>query len=220
MKRLLPQSPLQWVAAVLALLFLAGAAGFFLGARADHPDRSSVSVGFLYDMITHHEQAIQMSNVELSLGETSEVAPFAREILLFQSYEIGLMEQKLDEWGYERSDRPATAMGWMPGNAVPPEAMAGMASEDELDALADGSGREVDALFVPLMQDHHRGGLHMAAYAAENAEDRWVRELAARMFQNQRTEVAELERARERANLSKEPAPYVAAVIPGDTHEH
>jgi uncharacterized protein (DUF305 family) len=214
-------SALQLAAAALVLVFFGGAVTYFVIERRDHPPgRASVDVGFLHDMITHHEQALQMANIQLGAGATDEVMPFAREILLFQSYEIGLMEQKLAGWGHSRADRPETAMGWMPGNGVAPEAMPGMASAAELDALVAAEGAETDALFVPLMQDHHRGGLHMAEYAAAEADDAWVRALAARIARNQRSEVAELEAARERAGLAKDPPGYEPDLIPGDDHRH
>jgi uncharacterized protein (DUF305 family) len=201
-------SPRQWVALVVALLFLAGAAGYFVGARESRPpDEGSVDVGFLQDMITHHEQAIEMALIEVADGAVPDVQAYDREILVFQSYEIGLMDRQLDQWGYERADRSPVAMDWM-GMPVAPEEMPGMASEAEMDALADASGRDVDALFIQLMQDHHAGGRHMAEYAADHASSSFVRDLAARIGRNQRIEVGDLEAARERADLPEEPPGY------------
>jgi uncharacterized protein (DUF305 family) len=211
----------QWAVLAGAMLFLGTALGYFVAERADGPPgRGSVDVGFLYDMIGHHEQALQMASIDLGSGRSTAVRPFAQEILLFQSYEIGLMEQKLASWGHARADRPPSAMAWMPGNAVPVDAMPGMASPEELARLGDVEGDAVDALFVRLMQDHHLGGVHMAEYAAEHAADEWVRALAARMARNQRTEVAELEAAASRAGLPDDPPGYEPAVIPDDHHQH
>lgn len=67
-------------------------------------------------------------------------------------------------------------------------------------------------------QDHHRGGVHMAAYAAQNAADPFVRGLAARMARNQRIEVGELQAARGRVGLPANPVGYEGAVVPTD-HE-
>lgn len=52
------------------------------------------------------------------------------------------------------------------------------------------------ALFIPLTQGHHQGGVHIAEFAAKNAESEFVRRLAARMARNQRIEINELEGAR------------------------
>lgn len=204
----LPVGRRQWVALAVALLFLAGAVGYFIGTRdTGTPAADSVDVGFLQDMITHHEQAIQMSMIEIVNGVEPGVQTFAREIVLFQSYEIGLMDRQLGQWGYRRENRAPVAMKWM-GMSVTPETMPGLASEAELDALGDFSGRDVDGLFLKLMQDHHAGGVHMAAYAAEHASNPFVRELAARMARNQRIEIGELEGARNRASLPAQPRAY------------
>ncbi len=204
----LPQGPRQWAAMVAALMFLAGAVGYFIGTRdTGTPGADSVDAGFLQDMITHHEQAIQMSLIEIGAGVEPGVQTFAREIVLFQSYEIGLMDRQLNDWGYRRENRAPVAMEWM-GMSVAPDAMPGLASEAEMGALRDLIGRDVDALFLKLMQDHHAGGVHMASYAAEHATDPFVQELAARMARNQRIEIGELEAARERAGLPAQPEGY------------
>lgn len=190
---------LRTIALAAALCFLAGSLGYFLG-RGRPPSADSADVGFLYDMIRHHEQAVELSSIELARGETADVKSFAREILLFQSYEIGLMDAQLDQWGYEREDPPDTAMGWM-GHEVAPEAMPGYATEDQVEALRNASGREADALFLDLIQAHHRGGVSMAEAAARIVRDDDVRALAQRFASIQRAEIAELEAARQRASL-------------------
>ncbi|HVF14576.1 MAG TPA: DUF305 domain-containing protein, partial [Acidimicrobiales bacterium] len=177
------------------------------------PGPRSVDVGFLQDMISHHEQAVEMSNIELAGGAEPDIEAFAREILAFQAYEIGVMEGLLAEWGHHPGDRSETAMAWM-GEPAPVDGMPGLATEDELDLLGRAQGHAVDSLFVALMQDHHRGGIHMAAYAEERAADGSVRALAARMARNQRIDVAELDAARERARLDPSPDGYVPADVP------
>ena len=184
------------VALVAALLFLAGAVGFGLRSVVDAPPgASSVDVEFLQDMIRHHEQAQELSNIELQVGAEEAATTFAREILLFQSYEIGLMERQLDHWGHPReSGRVHT--------------MPGMASDEELDTLADATGRDADALFMALMRDHHLGGVQMAAYASTHADDGFVRALAKRMADNQRLEIKEMELAQRNAGFPPNPPGY------------
>jgi uncharacterized protein (DUF305 family) len=206
------------VISVIAMLYGAGTIGYMIGARpASRPAGDSVDVQFLQDMISHHEQAIELSNVELVRGVDGVVKGFAREILTFQAYEIGIMEGMLADWGRSPQDRAETAMAWMGLPPVPVEQMPGMASEDEMRLLGQAEGVAVDALFVPLMQDHHRGGVHMADHAAGAASDPAVRALAARMARNQRIEIGELESARQRAALDPSPAGYVPAEIPADS---
>ncbi len=218
-RRFLPATAKGWVASVAAMLYLAGALGYMVGIRSEaRPGADSVDVGFLQDMISHHEQGIEMANIELVGGAVPDVEAFAREILAFQAYEVGVMEGQLAEWGRNPDQRGETAMAWM-DQPVPVEGMPGLASEDEMRTLARAEGRDVDALFVPLMQDHHRGGIHMAEYAADAASDPAVRALAARMARNQRIEVEELDAARVRADLPAAPPGYVPAEMPADPGE-
>ncbi len=213
--RYLPATRRGWIASVVAMLYVAGTIGYVIGAReGGQTSPDPVDVGFLQDMITHHEQAIEMSNIELVGGVDPDVQGFAREILTFQAYEVGVMEGRLAEWGLSPQDRSDTAMAWM-GLPVPTDRMPGMASADELRLLRQAVGVDVDALFVPLMQDHHRGGVHMADFAAAEASDPAVRELAARMARNQRIEIAELAAASQRAGLDPAPDGYVPDVTPG-----
>ena len=200
-------SRLPRIAAALALLLLAGAAGFALGGRRSVPTADSADVGFLYDMIAHHEQALTLSNAELMTGSNTQAKSFAREILLFQSYEIGLMERQLATWGYDRAEPPPMAMAWM-GEPVDPAAMPGLASPEEVTSMNRATGGQSDALFIALMQDHHRGGVHMADVAATEADSPFVRDLANRMARNQKLEIREMEIARERAGLPANPPGY------------
>ena len=188
------------VVAVVALCALSGAIGFVVGSGRP-PGRGSVDVGFLLDMSVHHEQGAALSNLELINGETDDVLVFAREVLRDQSYDIGLMQFQLGEWGYAREEAGPEAMGWM-GMALPLREMPGMATEEELDQLRAARGRDADELFLRLMIDHHQGGLHMAEYAADHAGDVDVRRLAARIERNQRLEIEELEAAGARTGLT------------------
>lgn len=170
-----------------ALAFLGFAVGLVV-ARDRPPGEGSVDVGFSRDMITHHQQALGVATLAIAQGEDPTVRSYAREVLTFQAQEIGVMRQTLRDWGYGPDDRPVEAMAWM-GMAVPYEQMAGLLSEDQLDALRAARGREADALFLELMAEHHRGGLHMAEHAAREASDAGVRELAATMVRNQAREI-------------------------------
>lgn len=206
---LVPGSLLQTLALAVAFAFLGGAVVFFVAERSDQPPaEDSVDVGFLQDMIHHHQQAVVLSLGQIDAGSEGGAGVFAREIVFFQSYEIGLMDRQLREWGFSVDGRPDQAMTWM-GMGVDPDAMPGMASSDELEALRNADDAETaDALFFALMRDHHLGGIAMAAHAAEHASDPWVREVAARMARNQRSEIAEMDGVRDRDGLPAAPAGY------------
>jgi uncharacterized protein (DUF305 family) len=183
---------LSWGRA-LVLAVAVGFLGFAVALvvnRDRPPGPDSVDVGFLQDMLTHHDQALGVATLTIAEGEDPVVRSFAREVLTEQAYETGVMTQKLDDWGYSRQERSDQAMAWM-GMAVPVADMPGLLSQEELDQINAASGREIDALFLEKMAEHHRGGLHMAQYAAEHAGDADVRALAARMVRNQSGEINE-----------------------------
>lgn len=110
------------------------------------------------------------------------------------------MQARLEDWGHVREDPPPKAMEWT-GPATARDAMPGMASEAQIQQLLEAKGRDADALFVDLMQAHHRGGVEMADYAAKRLDDRRVRTLAAAIARNQRAEIGELQAAEVKAGL-------------------
>ena len=69
-------------------------------------------------------------------------------------------------------------------------------------AFRSSSGAEADEMFLRLMSEHHRGGLHMAEYAAEHSTDERVRSLAERMARNQRAEMGEYAAKAERLGIT------------------
>jgi uncharacterized protein (DUF305 family) len=189
-----PESPggLSWAKVGIlgvALVFLGFAVGMFVN-RDRPPDAGSVDVGFLQDMLTHHEQALGVSALTVAYGEDATVRSYAREVLTAQAYEQGRMTQLLSDWGFSRSDRPATSMAWM-DMEVPLEQMPGLLSDEQMDELSAARGADMDALFLELMSEHHLGGVHMAEYAATEADDEQVREMANRMAYAQAAEINE-----------------------------
>ena len=200
-----PPAGLSWPKALVlgaALAFLGFALALFLN-RDDHPGPDSVDVGFLQDMASHHEQALVLAQLELTNGSDPAAQAFAREVLIFQSKEIGSMERLLATWDTGRGDPERQAMDWM-GMATPVASMPGMATEEELDAMRAARGTEADALFFELMARHHVGGIHMGEYAAANAGTEDVRNLAAVLARNQAIEVNEFAQTVERLGLPVE----------------
>ena len=195
-------------ALVLVVALLVAGVTYWL-TRPDTPGNpTAVDTGFVLDMRTHHQQAVEMALIELGNGENPVVMGFAREILVRQNVELGLMAAELDDWGIDGATRPDTAMDWM-GHGVPYEEMPGLASDDQMAALRDASGTDADARFLELMAEHHRGGIHMAEYAAAHARTDDVRELAATMVAIQGVEINEYRDTAQRQDLAADIAPYV-----------
>lgn len=192
-------SPLPWWrsrlnlgALAVTIALVAGMIGFMAGQEASAPDAGEVDIGFLQDMRGHHEQAVQMGFIFLTIEDTHPgLRAIARSIILGQGIDIGRMVQLLRSMGAAEVNESGAAMTWM-GMSSAFDDMPGMASREQLIALGNATGSEADALFVELMTAHHIGGADMAQYAAERALDPEVRAMAASMAMAQRGEIAEL----------------------------
>lgn len=180
------------VVLVLACAFLGGAAGYLLGVRTTGPPDGAIDTGFLQDMIVHHEQAVSMASVASASASDDYVAHMAREVLIEQRYEIGLMDGYLYARGEGRGDANRSAMEWM-GHATALDEMPGLATPAQLRALGDAGPDETNTMFLELMIAHHRAGVDMAEFAARSAEDPAVRQLGEVMARVQRQEIREYE---------------------------
>lgn len=203
---------LSWSRALVlavALAFLGFAIGVFV-TRDRSPVADSVDVGFLQDMLTHHDQALGVATLTVARGADPVVRSYAREVLTEQGYEVGVMTQMLATWGYSRADRSDEAMAWM-GMPGPTADMPGLLTQAEMDQVEHAKGRELDALFLEKMAEHHRGGLHMAQYAAAHAGSAEVRALAGRQVRSQADEINEYRR---RARTNGYGVEIAAAPVP------
>ena len=192
------------IALALAVAFVTGAAAYRAG-KPERPGEGSADVGFLHDMIIHHEQAVAMSYPAVNSVTDAEVRGFAKDILAAQQYEIGLMEGWLRRWGYQRESDRRYAMEWA-GHRHPRYQMPGMATEAQLEEQADATGPQADDLFLALMIPHPRGGVEMAEAALEQVDDAEVRELAGLIAKAQASEIAEMEATRRRLGFAPVPA--------------
>lgn len=192
--------PALLIALVALLALLVGVGAVLIYQRATLPGAGSVDVGFMQDMTTHHQQALEMASIAAEKASDPDVRSFAREILTFQAYENGYMEALLEDWGQWPYPQDRTAMAWMDMSSKPSE-MPGMQSEADIAAMQEASGSDFDERFIKMMIDHHRGGIHMADYAAEHAEDPRVRSLAKRMATQQTGEIADFQRAAARLGI-------------------
>ena len=168
----------------------------------DDRDQSAVDVGFLQDMIDHHAQAVRMAVLELSNGSSSIPRRFAGDVIASQRYEMGMMDADLEQRHAKHGAPTRRVMTWM-GMSVPLRSMPGLATQAQLDELAAAHGVAADELFFRLMIVHHRGGIHMAEFAAENANDGDIRALAARIVRQQQLEIGEMEQAERRLGFSR-----------------
>ncbi|MCK0127132.1 DUF305 domain-containing protein [Erythrobacter sp. F6033] len=117
---------------------------------------TDADVAFMQGMIVHHEQAVTMSELVNDRTNNEDVVTIAGRILSSQADEIEFMK----EWLGDRGE-PA-AMPGMAGHAEHMHhMMAGMASPDQMAALAAAEGTEFDRQFLTLMIAHHEGAIDM-----------------------------------------------------------
>ncbi len=164
--------------------------GFGLGAlwtnNASTPASDSADVGFAYDMSDHHRQAVEMALLIYNRTDDDIIRSLAYDIMSSQENQIGIMSGWLDTWGYPPlSSGPQ--MAWM-GMAME-GLMPGMATREEINALAAAEGTEAEAIFMQLMIAHHVAGVDMANAAVELADNAYVRDLAQGMANAQQFEI-------------------------------
>jgi uncharacterized protein (DUF305 family) len=186
------QSKLNLGVLGVAISLLCGALGWLVGNNRAIPDPNRVDVGFLQDMRTHHEQAVNLGLYYLELqGTNAELRVIAREIVFGQSIEIGRMIQLLRLYGDTETNESDVAMTWM-NEPTPNDRMPGLASDADIDKLLASSGKAADQLFVDLMIAHHQGGIHMAQYTVDHANEIEVRRFAYSMVVGQTGEIDEM----------------------------
>lgn len=150
-------------------------------------------IGFCQDMTVHHVQAIGMCQRVLGRSTGDSVQAAAAEVLQNQAIEIGMMRAWLADWGQPTSP-PDTVMGWMgmnDGDGMPLAMMPGLASDEEMTALAVAEGSEQGRMWIELMRTHHLSGINMAAAAVELASAEKVRRLAEVQVEVQTFEVGQ-----------------------------
>ncbi|MEU8621978.1 DUF305 domain-containing protein [Streptomyces sp. NPDC048623] len=190
----------QWAsvtAVVLALLFAGGAVTVASadrdGAAPATPTAESADAGFARDMAVHHQQAVEMSFIVRDRTKDEEVRRLAYDIANTQANQRGMLFGWLDMWGLPKVQSGVAPMTWMgmghDMGGEDGELMPGMATRAELDQLRKASGREAEVLYLKLMTEHHKGGIHMAEGCAERCVPGIERDLAQGMADAQQSEI-------------------------------
>ncbi|MDP9028733.1 MAG: DUF305 domain-containing protein [Actinomycetota bacterium] len=136
-------------------------------------------IAFATQMIPHHEQAVEMADLILAkTGVDSRVTDLAKKIKAAQEPEIVIMTDWLTSWG-QPSPMPMDGM-----------TMNGMMSQDDMDALKNGSGLDSSKLFLQQMIQHHQGALDMAKEELTTGKNAEALALAKRIVTNQTDEIA------------------------------
>ncbi|HWH35005.1 MAG TPA: DUF305 domain-containing protein [Acidimicrobiales bacterium] len=157
---------------------------------------NDADVAFAQEMIPHHQQAVEMSDLAAERAESDEVKALAVRIKAAQAPEIEQMTGWLEAW-----DEPVEgAMGGMDmgdGGSMEGmedmEGMEGMLSDDQIAELEAASGPDFDRLFLTGMRDHHAGAIMMAERVLEDGEFADAKQLARDIIATQQAEIEEID---------------------------
>ncbi|MGW2031896.1 DUF305 domain-containing protein [Streptomyces sp. NPDC001811] len=187
-----------WVAGTAAaVLVAAGAITYAVaeetgGPGPKTPSAESADAGFARDMAVHHQQAVEMSYIVRDRTKDEEVRRLAYDIAQTQANQRGMLLGWLDLWNLPKvsADPPMTWMG-MGGMASGKDGalMPGMATNTELKKLGSLSGKQAEILYLQLMTDHHKGGIHMAEGCVAKCTVGVEKRLAQGMVDAQQSEI-------------------------------
>ncbi|MFC8585213.1 DUF305 domain-containing protein [Streptomyces sp. NPDC057217] len=185
-------------AVALALLFAGGAVTVASADRDEAPATpvsASADAGFARDMAVHHQQAVEMSFIVRDRTKDEAVRRLAYDIANTQANQRGMMLGWLDLWGLPKVESGVEPMSWMgmggSGDTGPLDGalMPGMATKTQIEELRKASGREAEVLYLKLMTEHHRGGVHMAEGCVRKCAVGTERALAQGMIDAQKSEM-------------------------------
>jgi uncharacterized protein (DUF305 family) len=115
---------------------------------------TDADVEFMQGMISHHAQALEMTDLLGTRTKSAEMRKLSLRIELSQKDEIHMMQTWLSVRGKKVTDVHAH-------HAKGAHLMPGMLTPEEMQSLRDAEGVAFDALFLELMIKHHQGALTM-----------------------------------------------------------
>ena len=115
---------------------------------------SQADVRFIQGMISHHAQALDMTELLVSRSDSEAMQQLGKRIELSQEDEIQMMQ----EWLRERSLEVTSVDAHHAHGAT---LMPGMLTPEEMNELERARGEEFDDHFLRYMIKHHQGALDM-----------------------------------------------------------
>ncbi|NGP08741.1 DUF305 domain-containing protein [Rhodococcus sp. 14C212] len=182
-------------------------------------DHNQADVTFAQQMIPHHSQAIEMSDVILAKeGIDPRVTELAQQIKAAQGPEIEQLQSWLADWGQPTMPMGTTSMPMatpnmpmsspgmeMPGHDMPMQSttmpgsgqmgggMSGMMSAEDMAALQNAEGVDASRLFLTQMIEHHRGAIAMAQTEVDSGQNPDAVAMARTIAETQQQEITTME---------------------------
>jgi uncharacterized protein (DUF305 family) len=166
---------------VMAAIAIAGC------GSSDEAAHNESDIAFATQMIPHHEQAVEMSQLAQDAQASPEVLDLAGRIEAAQGPEIDQMKSWLADW-----DAPYESSAMAEHGDHSDHGMEGMLSADQMDGLAQAEGDEFDRMFLEGMIEHHEGAVDMAEAQLESGESEKATELAEAIISSQQAEIDEM----------------------------
>lgn len=152
---------------------------------------------FMQDMIVHHTQAIDMSNLIKDRSDDASMALLGTRITMSQKAEIAMMKRWLDERNFSTHSMMAMQHEAMvDGKPSTKPVMMGMLSPAEMVTLAASKGEEFENLYLTGMIKHHTGALIMVDNLLKNknaGEDTLLSEFLNAIVADQSGEIIRME---------------------------
>lgn len=138
-------------------------------------------------MITHHGQAVVMSDLLLARTSSAEVKALAQRIKEAQAPEITAMAGWLKGWGAGVPDPYASMGDQMAGMDH-----GGMMSSGQMRQLESAMGTSADKVFLTLMPEHHQGTIDMARTEVATGLNPETKKLARSIISSQTAEITQM----------------------------
>ncbi|HEX7937791.1 MAG TPA: DUF305 domain-containing protein [Gemmatimonadaceae bacterium] len=122
---------------------------------------TAADIRFMSGMISHHAQAIAMSEWAPSHGASPAVLRLTERIINAQGDEIHMMQTWLRDRRQPIPPADPKGMTMMMGGMEHTMLMPGMLTEEQMHQLDAARGAEFDRLFLTFMIQHHRGAVSM-----------------------------------------------------------
>lgn len=131
---------------------------------------------YIDNLVPHHQEAIEMADVEIAKGTRPDVRDMAQQMKTVQAQEIEEMQRiRARVAGSERVDP-----------------MRDPHASQDLARLQAATGAQVDTLFLENMIPHHAGAVSLSHRALENLSDPELRDLAETSIVAQAREMNEM----------------------------
>jgi len=147
---------------------------------------------FIEQMIPHHQDAIDMSNLALVKAEHPEIRQLAEKIIRDQSQEISRMREWYRAWyGIDVPVYQGAVTGDRMGRGNGIGMMGGGMSGSMTDLVQLGNATRFDKEFIEQIVPHHQMAIMMAGMV-QNSEHREMRVLGSSIIRSQSAEVNQM----------------------------